>query len=578
MKKRTILLFLIFLALICVLINQNFIKYVYVSPQVNTSVLPYITKSIKPIERNFKIIMNLCQKEHNDIKYAYINYYGSGFLKENKIPNDLDVSVGVDLGTYEFDGTNSKEIAKDLTNKIESFHLFTTATFMSKLTKYALTQSEVSVLTSFEKEKTEEIEKIKNGLEQVLAGKNQVLHFNKKFKENDVNYTFILNENEVLANDMTPFFAYTNGIKYNKQMVDYPREITILPDFYATIKNTKTNEVKPIELIEESFLGERFQISRRFFVPIVFTGNDSLRYIQNLEYLNDDQKYIETRMFNYFRYLNEIEIYFEYVIDNVKLMKRLHQCADIILPALSEEEKTQIYSDISKVFSNKDIKLANDYTNSLKNLNLLTSNEFIFKSALKYGYLNDILEVSNNSLVELSRNEKYKKETNNLKDIQFQYLIMIKDLNSPKKLKELHDYLDDKFIDISVNTTKIINKNFENRQQILDDYKILKNIFDKAGFHKIEIYRFDLKNIYIVKDDFTKNLSSNDLKNLAKQNNMPNAEYKLIDNKLIKKGSRSELKYVRFNSSKAENEYWQELQDKLLQDKKNYKIKRKYIF
>lgn len=578
MKKRVFLLFIIFLVLFSMLINQNFVKFVYVSPQVNTEVLPYITKSIKPLELNFKTIMELCQKEHSDINYAYINYYGSGFLKENKIPNDLDISVGVNLGTYDFDGTNFEEIAKDLARKIESFHIFSTATFMSKSSKYALTQDEMSVLASLQKDRTEEITKIQKGLEQVLAGKNQILHFNKKFEDKNVNYTFILNENEILANDMTPLFAYTEGIKYNKQMVDYPREITILPDFYATIRNSKTKEVKNIELIEESFLGERFQLSRRFFVPIVFTGNESLKYIQNLDYLNDDQKYIETRMFNYFRYLNEIDIYFQYVLDNVKLMKRMHQCTDIILPALSEEEKTQIYSDISKVFSNQDIKLANDYSNSLKNLSLLTSNEFIFQNALKFGYINDLIKISDKSLRELSLKENYKEETKSLQEIQFQYIMMMKGLNNPKKLKELHDYLDNKFVDISVNTTKIVNKNFENRQQILDDYKILKNIFDKAGFHKIEIYRFDLKNIYIVKDDFTKNLTENDLKNLAKQNNMPNAEYKLIDKTSIKQGSRSELKYVRYNSTKAENEFWQELQNKLLQDKKNYKIKRKYVF
>lgn len=578
MKKRIVLLFIIFLVLFCILINQNFIKYVYVSPQVNTDVLPYITKSIKPIEQNFKTIMELCQKEHYDIKYAYINYYGSGFLKENKIPNDLDISVGVNLGTYDFDGTNSEEIAKDLAKKIGSFHIFSTATFMSKSNKYALTQSEMAILTTLQTEQTEEIAKIKTGLEQVLAGKNQILHFNKTYEGKNVNYTFILNENEILANDMTPLFAYTEGIKYNKQMVDYPREITILPDFYATIKNSKTKEVKNIELIEESFLGERFQLSRRFFVPVVYTGNESLKYIQNLEYLNDDKKYIETRMFNYFRYLNEIDIYFQYVLDNVKLMKRIHQCADIILPALSEEEKTQIYTDISKVFSNEDIKLANDYSNSLKNLSLLTSNNFIFQNSLKFGYINKLIEISDNCLKELSQKENYKEETKNLREIQYQYIMMIKGLNSQKKLKELHDYLNDNFIEISVNTTKIVNKNFENRQQILDDYKILKNIFDKAGFHKIEIYRFDLKNIYIVKDDFTKKLTENDLKNLAKQNNMPNAEYKLINKTSIKQGSRSELKYVRYNSTKAENEYWQELQNKLLQDKKNYKIKRKYVF
>ena len=121
-------------------------------------------------------------------------------------------------------------------------------------------------------------------------------------------------------------------------------------------------------------------------------------------------------------------------------------------------------------------------------------------------------------------------------------------INSAKKLEELHKYLDDKFIDISVNITKIVNSNIENRQKFIDDYNILKNVFDKAGFHKIEVYQYDMNHIYVVKDDFTKNLTPSDLKSLAKENNMPEAEYKLIDASSLNKGSRSELKYVRYNS------------------------------
>lgn len=294
MKKRIICLSAIFLILASVLINQNIIKYVYVSPQVNTKVLPHITKSIKPIEKNFDRIINACKKEHKDINYAYINYYGSGFLKENEIPNDLDISVGINLGTYNYNGENSEEIAKDLTSKIECFHLFMTTFFeLDKNTKYVSLYDDFTILAELQKKKSNEINNIKDGIEKVLTNKVQVLHFNKKFKENDVNYTFILNKNEILANDMTPFFAYTKKLQYNEKMIDYPREITILPDFYVTIKNEKTNEIKNIELIEESFLGERFQISRRFFVPIIFTRNNSLKYMKNLDYLTDDKKYIE---------------------------------------------------------------------------------------------------------------------------------------------------------------------------------------------------------------------------------------------------------------------------------------------
>lgn len=579
MKKRIICLSAIFLILASVLINQNIIKYVYVSPQVNTKVLPHITKSIKPIEKNFDRIMSACKKEHKDINYAYINYYGSGFLKENEIPNDLDISVGINLGTYNYNGENSEEIAKDLTSKIECFHLFTTTFFeLDKNTKYVSLYDDFTILAELQKKKATEINNIKDGIEKVLANKVQVLHFNKKFKENEVDYTFILNKNEILANDMTPFFAYTKKLQYNEKMIDYPREITILPDFYVTIKNEKTNEIKNIELIEESFLGERFQISRRFFVPIIFTRNNSLKYMKNLDYLTDDKKYIETRMFNYFRYLNEAELYFDFLLDNVKLMKRLHQCVDIILPVLSEEEQTQIYTDISEVLSNKDISLANDYNTALRNLSLMTSNHYIFKNALKYGFINNLIETSNNSLEELSKNPKYKDEIKNLKKYQYHYLLLFKGLNSDEKLQEIHQYLDDNAIDISVNLTKIINQNIPNRNKYVKDFKILKNIFDKSGFHKIEIYQYDLEHIYVIKDDFTKNLTPKDLELMAQENNLPKAKYKLIDEKSIQKGSRSELKYVRYNSTDAENEYWQTVQNKLLQDKKNFKIKRKYIF
>ncbi|MBR2524849.1 hypothetical protein IKE67_00115, partial [bacterium] len=310
MNKRLLFLFLLFLGLGAVLINRSFIKYVYVSPQTSINTLPYINKSIKRIENNFNRIMFLCRKNHKDMKYVYKNYYGSGFLKENTIPNDLDVSVGVDLGIYEYNGTNENEIAKDIEDKISLYHMYSHVVFEEdKKVKYILDKSSIRYIMQLQTKSKESIKNIQEGVKNVMNNKEQIIHFNKKYKENDVDYTFILNNNEVLVNEIEPLFAYTKGILYNSQMTDYPREISILPDFYVKIKNTKTNEIKNIELIEESFLGERFQLSRRFFVPIVFTGNNSLKYIQNLDYLKDDEKYFETRMFNYFRYINETEVF-----------------------------------------------------------------------------------------------------------------------------------------------------------------------------------------------------------------------------------------------------------------------------
>lgn len=579
MNKRTFIISFLFLALLAVLINQQFVKYVYVNPQTNVNVLPYITKSIKPIEKNLNFVMSLCRKDYKDMRYVYKNYYGSGFLKENQIPNDLDISVGVDLGTYKYDGSNEHEIAVELEDKILLYHVYSYSAFEGdKKYKYVLDQPSIKYTFNMQNKSKETINNIENGLKNVMRDKLQVKHFNKKYKENDVDYTFILKQNEVLVNEIAPLFAFTKGVLYNKNMLNYPREITILPDFYVTIIDTKTNKTKHIELIEESFLGERFQISRRFFVPIVFTGNNSLKYIKNLDYLKDDEQYFEMRMFNYFRYLDEVSLYFEYTVDPVKLVKRMHQCTDLINPALTTEEKEKIYSDILDVLDNEGIKTVNEYTNIIKNLTTLTSNPQMFHNANDAAYIKGLINASGYILAKMAQNKEYKDEITTIDKFQKEFLVQISSLNSAEKLLQLNRYLNDRFIDISVELTKIVNKNVPDKQKYVKDYEILANVAKNAGFHQINIYRKDEKTIFIMKDDFTKTLSSEDLKQLAKENNMPDVNYVLINENSLQKGSRSEVRYVRYKSSNSENEYYKELKQKMLEDKKNFKIKRKYVF
>jgi len=523
--------------------------------------------------------MSLCKKDYKDMRYVYKNYYGSGFLKENQIPNDLDISVGVDLGTYKYDGSNEHKIAVELEDKISLYHIYSYSAFESdKKHKYVLDQPSIKYTFNMQNKSKETINNIENGLKNVMRDKLQVKHFSKKYKENDVDYTFILNQNEVLVNEIAPLFAFTKGVLYNKNMLNYPREITILPDFYVTVIDTKTNKTKHLELIEESFLGERFQISRRFFVPIVFTGNNSLKYIKNLDYLKDDEKYFEMRMFNYFRYLDEVSLYFEYTVDPVKLVKRMHQCTDLINPILTTEEKEKIYGDIRDVLDNEDIKTVNEYTNIIKNLTTLTSNPQMFHNANDAAYIKGLINASGYILAKLAQNKEYKDEITTIDKFQKEFLGQISSLNSAEKLLQLNRYLNDSFIDISVELTKIVNKNVPDKQKYVKDYEILANVAKNAGFHQINIYRKDEKTIFIMKDDFTKTLSSEDLKQLAKENNMPYVDYVLINENSLQKGSRSEVRYVRYKSSNSENEYYKELKQKMLEDKKNFNIKRKYVF
>ena len=101
-------------------------------------------------------------------------------------------------------------------------------------------------------------------------------------------------------------------------------------------------------------------------------------------------------------------------------------------------------------------------------------------------------------------------------------------------------------------------------------------MWHKAGFHKIELYYADKNTIYIAKNEFTKDFTKEDLNKLVQENNLPSSSYKLVDKTKIAKTNMEEIYYVRYHSTKEQDEYWNKLQKILIKDKPNFKIKRKY--
>lgn len=577
MNKRLIFLSIVLFILCCILVHDNVLKVVYVSPQTNIEALGYAKKSIKPIDNALDRVMNLCRQQYKDMNYLYKNYYGSGFIKNNPIPNDLDIAVGVDLGEFEYDGENPYKTSRAIVDKISTYHLYSHIVFLKSKNLFLMDKPAILKLNELERKKVSSMENIADGIEKAFNNDIQIVHSTKDYKGQNVNYTLVFKPNEIFVDDITPVFTYTSGISYNKTMSDFSRELTVVPDFYAKIKNTKTGEIKSVDLVEESFLGERFQISRRFFVPLIFTGNQSLKYLKSLDFLTNDEKYLDTRMFNYFRYVTEVQMYLDASVDPVKLLKRLHQCTDIISPALTQEQRDKIYTDIDETLSKPDIQIATDYLTIYKNIKFMTQNKFIMTKAEEFGYFKQWIVASNACLELLSKNSEYKDEVNDLLKIHNEILAQFRDMNSEIKLAELNKYLDNKDLNVYVACAKIINKNINNTDKFVVDFKILNDVFKKSGYHSMDLYWINKDTVYIARNEFTKTLTQKDILPLIKENGLPQVNYKLLnETKLL--GNKKETVYVRYKSTEAENKYLKELEDKLLQDKKNFKIKRKYLF
>ena len=102
-------------------IKKNTLLFVYLNPYTETKTLPYIAKTIKELDKAFEYAKYSSARSGLKFDYLYFNAYGSGFVKNNSIPNDLDFAVGINLGEYNYDEDSAENIAKNIVEKMNSF-------------------------------------------------------------------------------------------------------------------------------------------------------------------------------------------------------------------------------------------------------------------------------------------------------------------------------------------------------------------------------------------------------------------------------------------------------------------------
>ena len=106
-----------------------------------------IAKVIRKIDKNLSFANKYSKNEGKGFEYIFENAYGSGFLNNNLIPNDLDYSVGLNLGEYIYDGTNSEEIANSVVDKMNSFqYLFNYSVNSAEDKQVYIDKSQIEIL------------------------------------------------------------------------------------------------------------------------------------------------------------------------------------------------------------------------------------------------------------------------------------------------------------------------------------------------------------------------------------------------------------------------------------------------
>lgn len=583
MGKKSIVFisFLLFIALF--LAYTRYTKFVYVNPQVNTGVFTQLSPSVRMVDKVIKNTLKECQKDYPDIKLVYQNAYGSGFLQQNGIPNDLDYAVNVNLGEFKYNGNNAKEVANDLYARMEKFQTEVYNYLENHPDKNLYTnKSTINEISSFARKDRANKKNIINSIGNVFNGKDYVFYSKKQMTENvTVDFPFIMKSNEILVEDLPPISLFSKKVRYNKKQKTFLREITIGMDYSCILINEKTGEKKEVEIVPEAFNGQRLQLYRRFFVPSVFINEYSAEYLKDLPYMIDDEKYFANRIYDYGRML-QITKNLELEGDRpVKLLKRYMQCADIISPVLEKDVLDDINSTILENLNNENISLINDYSTIMDNILKILDSAQLYEITLKNHDIDRLLSIAESSTTQLHQNGLLiGADYNKIEDFNKKLSSSLYNINSRNDLYSKYDwFLNYRTKEIMPIETKIANKSIKNKNKLSAYMNIFENIYKDAGFHKVDLYWLEKNKLGVVKDDFTKTINPKDLHKVALENNLVDVNYVFINSKNDVNGYKVRYSvWIRYNPTAKQQNNYLNLREKLLKDKDNYLIKKKVVF
>ena len=579
-KLYIILFVLISISAFYYFISNKEVTFLYLNPYTETKGFRDIAVTIKTLDKALDFTQNISERDGYPFKYIFKNAYGSGFLKNNPIPNDLDFAVGVYLGEYVYDGSNADEIANSIVDKMDSFqYLFNS--YINTLNDGSLyiDKTIFQVLNDTASVHRRNAKVISSSIPTVFAGRDYIRYTQKTMDGTPdgekVELPYILKSNEILIEEYPPINLFSDSILYNSNMPRYMRTISIIPEFFVKIKSNDKNVT--VEVVPEAFLGERLQLSRRFFASTVFVGINSAGYLNNLSYIKEDEDYLYYRMFSYRRHLQEISN-LKLIKDRpVKMLKRIMQTADIISPVIDKQDYSEIADIVNQNLSDRDIQLLNEYSNICVNIYLIQESPQLFLRLLEEQKIRVMYDTMTKCLDELEmRAEISEGMIDNLRKFQVAQLQKMFLLQNSSEVIAFRDLLLAKNLD---NIQRIINKTIFEKLHDKDKLNSYIDLFNKiytdAGYHKVTLYWLDRNTMGVLNDSFTKNIK--DFKQFAAENNLADTEYKLLKPGENPKTAVKYTVWARYNSSYEEDINYQKLRKALLDDKKNFKLKRKFV-
>lgn len=521
------------------IIKKGYLRY-YVNPYTNVTTFSYLAQTSQDLNKIIRKSLTARNRINRTSKIIYTQDIGNSLLKNNKMATEYNYVVGINIGKYRTDGTNTDAIAKIVYQAIHE---------TKKQIPQELEKTNYFSYTPQKRYSTETNQNLlSTSIKYVLSKNPYTLKFG--------GIEYKLKNNEALLYNYDPIVLYTRDISYGK---DYPtrlRKITIYEDYYfdvVDIKNKKT--------IRVNVTPAHMKYPNKKLVSGSFTGITSFKKastsIQDSSFFDDIMKTYASS------YVDPYNMTTLTKINPVDVVEKITQNGYLLQSIIPSHIVSEMISNAEKVLQDKTISIFNEY----------------------YSCLNLISEISNNknTYTQLKTNGELAKL---IKDMEQILMIAINDssisLNQLQPLfniqKTLQNNTDNlaQIVKDDIPTIKeylhgLISERIPNRDKYILYSLYMDKILESAGIYHVKA---NLNyGISVLNNKFINNIPENEYKNVVSYNNTNIMKANL---KFTNSLDATHNYLMSYNPTEIQKITLDEIKKHILQDKSNYKLRLRF--
>jgi len=327
-----------------------------IHPATDSTAIPSVSDAVLSINRRLRDIITVGRSRGEDFGYIFQGGYGSGFLRLNRVGNDLDYSLKVHLGAFDIRGKTDDEVAGAILTRIEKF--------LGTYLEVMIFDRESDLYPKWFSNISKGRLRSREFLEEHLAQSIGSLWENRRHCMVFESSSGILVPAEVPPGTLTLWThlmpsSLSNLVRYTQDMFPGIREVSVSMAFFVDLEDGftsgsgRTRMVVPAVCLHP-YSGKEIGLDN-YFIFVAPEEEYSADYLRSLV-ASDPELWASNRIMAAGELLSDMEFRIS-TGPPLKALKRLHQAYDFLLPVFDQRFRSQIEAFLAKNLNDPEVLL-----------------------------------------------------------------------------------------------------------------------------------------------------------------------------------------------------------------------------